>query len=162
MIVEEREVQDAKRSRERDMPLYTFDVNWRITQRNSEEERSGCRATDLERPVKIDACTKTKAIRSLKGGVDAKAAKTAVKPRRKEQARASELDFYLQFVHFKRIATILLWKSNNKNYTNFKLYKSIALLNILSKILKSIISKRIRYIVEMHTTLSNTQMKVKK
>ena len=68
----------------------------------------------------------------------------------------------VQSVHFKRVATILLRKSNNKDYTNFKSYKSITLLNTLSKTLKSIVSKRIRYVVEMHATLSNTQMRIKK
>ena len=68
----------------------------------------------------------------------------------------------MQSAHFKRVATILLRKSNNKDYTNSKSYKSIALLNTLSKTLKSIISERIRYVVKTHATLSNTQMKVKK
>ena len=68
----------------------------------------------------------------------------------------------MQSIHFKRIATILLRKSKNKDYTNSKSYKSIALLNTLSKTLKLIISKRIRYVVKTHATLSNTQMKVKK
>ena len=68
----------------------------------------------------------------------------------------------VQSVHFKRVATILLRKSNNKDYTNLKLYKSITQLNTLNKTLKSIISKRIRYVVEMHAILSNTQVKVKK
>ena len=68
----------------------------------------------------------------------------------------------MQSIHFKRVVTILLRKSNNKDYTNFKSYKSIALLNTLSKTLKSIISKRIRYVVETHATLSNTQMRIKK
>ena len=62
----------------------------------------------------------------------------------------------VQSAHFKRAATILLRKSSNRDYTNFKSYKSIVLLNTLSKTLKSIVSKRIRYVVEMHATLSNT------
>ena len=68
----------------------------------------------------------------------------------------------MQSTHFKRVATILLQKSNNKDYTNFKSYKSIRLLNTLNKTLKLIISKRIRYVVETHATLSNTQMRIKK
>ena len=68
----------------------------------------------------------------------------------------------VQSIYFKRVVTILLRKSNNKDYTNFKSYKSIALLNTLSKILKLIISKRIRYVVKTHATLSNTQMRIKK
>ena len=68
----------------------------------------------------------------------------------------------MQSTHFKRVATILLRKSNNKDYTNSKSYKLIVLLNTLNKTLKSIISERIRYVVETHATLSNIQMKVKK
>ena len=68
----------------------------------------------------------------------------------------------MQSTYFKRVATILLRKSSNKDYTNSKSYKSITLLNTLSKTLKSIISERIRYVVETHATLSNTQMKIKK
>ena len=68
----------------------------------------------------------------------------------------------MQSIYFKRVAIILLRKSNSKNYTKSKSYKSIALLNTLSKILKSIISERIRYVVETHAILSNTQMRIKK
>ena len=62
----------------------------------------------------------------------------------------------MQSIHFKRVVTILLRKSNNRDYTNSKSYKSITLLNTLRKMLKSIILKRIRYVVETHATLSNT------
>ena len=68
----------------------------------------------------------------------------------------------IQSTYFKRVATILLRKSNNKDYTNSKSYRSIVLLNTLSKTLKSIILERIRYVVETHATLSNTQMRIKK
>ena len=68
----------------------------------------------------------------------------------------------MQSIHFKRVATILLRKSNNRDYTNSKSYKSITLLNILSKTLKSIISERIRYVVKTYATLSNIQMRIKK
>ena len=43
----------------------------------------------------------------------------------------------------------MLQKSNKKNYIKSLLYKSIALLNKLNKILKSIMLKRFRYIVKM-------------
>ena len=49
----------------------------------------------------------------------------------------------IQSSHFKRIFTIMLRKSRKKNYAKFSLYKSIALLNMLDKVLKSIIFKRI-------------------
>ena len=45
----------------------------------------------------------------------------------------------MQSTHFKRVAIILLRKSNNKDYKNSKSYKLIALLNTLNKTLKSII-----------------------
>ena len=49
----------------------------------------------------------------------------------------------------------MLRKSEKKNYTKSSSYKLIALLNTLNKILKSIISKRIRYIVETLKTFLN-------
>ena len=67
----------------------------------------------------------------------------------------------MQLIYFKRIATILLRKSSNRDYANSKSYKSIALLNILSKTLKSIILKRIRYVIKTHATLLNMQMRIK-
>ena len=42
----------------------------------------------------------------------------------------------------------MLRKSNQKNYTKLLLYKSITLLNMLNKMLKSIVLKRFQYIVE--------------
>ena len=61
----------------------------------------------------------------------------------------------IQSSYFKRIFTIMLRKSDKKNYTKSLLYKSIALLNTLNKMLKSIMSERFRYAVEMLSTLSN-------
>ena len=68
----------------------------------------------------------------------------------------------IQSTHFKKIIIIILRKSNKKNYTNLSTYKFITLLNILSKTLKFIISKRLYYVIEKHDTLLNTQMKIKK
>ena len=62
----------------------------------------------------------------------------------------------IQLTQFKSAITIVLRKSNKKNYSNAKVYKSITLLNILSKILKSIMSKRLRYVVEIANILLNT------
>jgi hypothetical protein len=42
--------------------------------------------------------------------------------------------------YFREIYTIVLKKSRKKNYTNVKTYKSIAFLNILDKVLKSMIT----------------------
>ena len=49
----------------------------------------------------------------------------------------------IQSSHFKKIFTIILRKSKKKNYAKFSSYKSIALLNTLNKILKSIVFERI-------------------
>ena len=56
----------------------------------------------------------------------------------------------------------MLRKLKKKNYIKSSLYKSIALLNTLNKILKLIISKRFQYIVETLNTFSNIQMKARK
>ncbi len=66
----------------------------------------------------------------------------------------------IQLIQFKSAITIILQKLDKKNYSNAKIYKSITLLDILSKILKLIISKRLRYIVEITNTLLNIQIKV--
>ena len=65
-------------------------------------------------------------------------------------------------MHFKRVFTIILRKLEKKNYTKSSSYRLIALLNTLNKVLKLIISKRIRYVVETLKMLSNTQMNVRR
>jgi len=45
----------------------------------------------------------------------------------------------IQSTQFKSAVTILMQKSNKKDYFNAKIYKSIVLLNTLSKILKFIV-----------------------
>jgi len=67
----------------------------------------------------------------------------------------------IQSTHFKRIVTIVLRKLSKKNYSKLFAFKSIALLDILEKTLKLIVSKRLRYVVKEAKTLSNTQMRVK-
>jgi hypothetical protein len=56
----------------------------------------------------------------------------------------------------------MLRKLRKKNYFKLLFFKFIALLNILNKILESIILKRLRYIVKTHNTLLSTQIKVRK
>ncbi len=56
----------------------------------------------------------------------------------------------------------MLRKLRKKNYFKLLFFKLIALLNTLNKILKLIISKRLRYVVKTHNTLLNTQIKVRK
>jgi hypothetical protein len=62
-----------------------------------------------------------------------------------------------------RIAHIIaLKKLNRKNYLNFKTYRFIILLNTLNKILKSIITRRINSLTEIHDMLSTFQMSDRK
>jgi len=56
----------------------------------------------------------------------------------------------------------MLPKSRKKNYSKLLFFKLIALLNILDKILKLIILKRLYYVVKTHNILSNIQIKVRK
>ncbi len=51
-------------------------------------------------------------------------------------------------------------KSDKKNYFNAKIYKLIVLLNMLSKILKFIIFKRLQNVVEVCSLILNIQMRV--
>ena len=53
-----------------------------------------------------------------------------------------------------------MWKSDKKDYFNAKIYKSIVLLNTLSKILKFIIFKRLQNVVEACNSILNIQMRV--
>ncbi len=56
--------------------------------------------------------------------------------------------------------TIMMWKLNKKNYFNAKIYKSIVLLNTLSKILKFIIFEHLWNIIEVCDLILNIQMRV--
>ncbi len=61
----------------------------------------------------------------------------------------------MQLFYFKKAITIILCKSRKKNYFKLLFFKFIALLNILNKILKLIILKRLCYIVKTHNILLN-------
>ncbi len=63
---------------------------------------------------------------------------------------------------FKKTHIITLKKSRKKNYTNIKTYKSIVLMNILDKALKSIIAQRINDLTKTHDLLSINQMNKRK
>jgi hypothetical protein len=54
---------------------------------------------------------------------------------------------------FRETHIIVLKKSKKKNYTNVKTYKSIALLNTLDKVLKSMITRRISDLTKTHDLL---------
>jgi len=62
---------------------------------------------------------------------------------------------------FKKTQTIVLCKSKKSDYIDLKTYWFIALLNIMSKVLRLIMIKRLNDIVEIHCMLSNAQMKVR-
>ncbi len=62
---------------------------------------------------------------------------------------------------FKKTQTIVLCKSKKSDYINSKTYRLIALLNIMSKVLKLIMIKRLSDIVETHCMLSNAQMRAR-
>ncbi len=62
---------------------------------------------------------------------------------------------------FKKTQTIVLCKSKKSNYINLKTYWLIALLDIMSKALKSIMIKRLSNITETHHMLLNAQMKAR-
>ncbi len=63
---------------------------------------------------------------------------------------------------FKKVQTIVLCKSKKSNYIDLKMYQFIALLNIISKTLESIMIKRLSDIAETHYMLSNAQMKARR
>jgi hypothetical protein len=56
----------------------------------------------------------------------------------------------------------MLRKERKKNYFKSLFFKFIALLNTLNKILKSIILKRLRYVVKTHNILSSIQIKARR
>jgi len=62
---------------------------------------------------------------------------------------------------FKKTQMIVLCKLNKSNYIDSKIYQLIALLDIMSKALKSIMTKRLSNIAETHHMLSDAQMKVR-
>ncbi len=62
----------------------------------------------------------------------------------------------MQLFYFKKTITIMLHKLRKKNYSKLLFFKLIALLNILDKILESIILKRLCYVVKTHNTLLST------
>ncbi len=63
---------------------------------------------------------------------------------------------------FKKTQTIVLYKSKKSDYIDSKTYQLIALLDIMSKALKSIMIKRLCDIVETHYMLLNAQMRARR
>ncbi len=62
---------------------------------------------------------------------------------------------------FKKIQMIVLCKLKKSDYTDLKTYQFIALLDIMSKALKSIMIKRLNDITEIHHMLFDARMKVR-
>jgi len=63
---------------------------------------------------------------------------------------------------FKKTQTIVLRKLKKSDYIDLKTYRLIALLDIMSKALKSIMIKRLSDIVKTHRMLSNAQMRARR
>jgi len=68
----------------------------------------------------------------------------------------------MQLLYFKKTVIIILRKSRKKNYFKLLFFRLIALLNIINKILKSIILKCLRYVIETYNTLLNIQIKARR
>ncbi len=56
----------------------------------------------------------------------------------------------------------MLRKLEKKNYLELSSFRFIALFDTLSKMLKSIILKRLYYVVKAHNTLFNIQIRIKR
>jgi hypothetical protein len=68
----------------------------------------------------------------------------------------------MQLSYFKKTIKIILCKLKKKNYFKLLFFKLIALLNILNKILKLIILKRLHYVVKTYNILLNIQIKARR
>ncbi len=68
--------------------------------------------------------------------------------------------YYLK--QFKKTQMIVLCKLKKSDYTDSKTYQLIALLDIMSKALKSIMTKRLSDITETHHMLSDAQMRARR
>jgi hypothetical protein len=61
----------------------------------------------------------------------------------------------IYFTAFKRAITILLRKLKKEDYLNFKVYRLIAFFNTLKKVLKAVITERIRFAAKTYTLFLN-------
>jgi hypothetical protein len=68
----------------------------------------------------------------------------------------------MQLFYFKKTITIILRKLKKRNYLKLLSFRFIILLNTLSKMLESIILKRLCYIVKAYNTLFDTQIKIRR
>jgi ribonuclease HI/exonuclease III len=60
--------------------------------------------------------------------------------------------------HFRQSTTVVLRKPGKDDYTIPKAYRPIALLNTISKLMDSIIARRISYVTEVHQLLPSTHI----
>ncbi len=66
----------------------------------------------------------------------------------------------IQSTQFKSAVTIVMQKSDKKDYFNAKIYKSIVLFDTLSKILKFVVFEHLQNVVKACNLILNTQMRV--
>ena len=71
------------------------------------------------------------------------------------------LDKKVQLDHFKSACIVMLKKSGKSDYTSPLSYRPIALLNTLRKVLKAVISNRIKFTTETYDLLSDTQYRAR-
>jgi hypothetical protein len=64
-------------------------------------------------------------------------------------------------ITLKTVNTITLKKTRKSDYITSKAYKSIALLNIIEKVMKSIMSKKISWLTKNHRLLFDSHMRVR-
>ncbi|KAK1991220.1 hypothetical protein LX36DRAFT_590952, partial [Colletotrichum falcatum] len=64
--------------------------------------------------------------------------------------------------HFRKSTIVVLKKLDKDNYIVPKVYRLIALLNIVSKIINAIIVKRLSYLIEIYRLLLNSYIEGRK
>ena len=66
------------------------------------------------------------------------------------------LEFWLS--HFKRFTTVVIPKPNKQSYDSPKLFRPIILLNMLSKLIKKVISKRLQFLTTLNDFIHPSQL----
>ncbi|UQC77431.1 zinc knuckle, partial [Colletotrichum lupini] len=64
--------------------------------------------------------------------------------------------------YFKKSITVVFKKLNKNNYIVLKIYKLIALFNIVSKIINIIIARRLSYLIKIYRLLLNSYISKKR
>ena len=68
-------------------------------------------------------------------------------------------DIFYYLKQFQTACTVMLCKSEKSNYITFRVWKSIALLSMIEKIIKIITTIHLKWMTEAHNMLSKQQMK---